>query len=67
MAEKKPTIKRKSGKRMQTVEKLNLSERTLKINTRKCNYDKFRFADIEDYVRAMTAGREYHGSVNSFV
>lgn len=59
MADKKPNIKRKSGKRTQTVERLNLSEHTLKINTRKCNYDKFRFADIEDYVRALTSGREY--------
>lgn len=46
-------------RRIQSVERLNLSEHTLSINTRKCNYDKFRFADIEDYVRALTSGREY--------
>ena len=49
----------KKTKHMQTVEKLNLSEHTLSINTRKCNYDKFRFSDIEDYVRAITGDREY--------
>jgi len=49
----------KKAKHIQTVEKLNLSEHTLSINARKCNYDKFRFADIEDYVRALTSGREY--------
>ena len=46
-------------KRIKTVEKLNLSEHTLDINVRKCNYDKFRFSDIEDYVRAVSGGREY--------
>lgn len=46
-------------KRIRTVEKLNLSEHTLDINIRKCNYDKFRFSDIEDYVRAVSGGREY--------
>lgn len=46
-------------KRTQTVQKLNLSEHTLRINTRKCSLEKFRFADIEDYVTALTAGREY--------
>jgi len=47
------------GRRTRTVEKLNLSEHTLDINIRKCNYEKFRFADIEDYVRALSGGREY--------
>jgi len=46
-------------KRIKTVEKLNLSEHTLDINIRKCSYEKFRFSDIEDYVRTITAGREY--------
>lgn len=45
--------------RIKTVEKLNLSEHTLDINFRKCNYDKFRFSDIEDYVRAVCGDREY--------
>jgi type III restriction enzyme len=47
------------AKRIKTVEKLNLSEHTLDINLRKCSFDKFRFPDIEDYVRAITGGREY--------
>ncbi len=46
-------------RRIKTVEKLNLSEHTLDINIRKCNYDKFRFSEIEDYVRAVSGGREY--------
>jgi len=46
-------------KRTQQVEKLNLSEHVLDINIRKCSYDQFRFSDIEDYVRAVTGGREY--------
>ena len=46
-------------KRIKTVEKLNLSEHTLDINIRKCNYDKFRFSDIDDYIRAVSGGREY--------
>lgn len=47
------------AKRIKTVEKLNLSEHTLDITIRKCNYEKFRFSDIEDYVRAVAGGREY--------
>jgi len=47
------------AKRIKTVEKLNLSEHTLDVNLRKCSYDKFRFSDIEEYVRAVTGGREY--------
>lgn len=46
-------------KRIKTVEKLNLSEHTLDINIRKCSYEKFRFSDIEEYVRTITGGREY--------
>jgi len=47
------------AKRIKAVEKLNLSEHTLDINIRKCRYEKFRFSDIEEYVRAVTGGREY--------
>ena len=47
------------AKRIKTVEKLNLSEHTLDINVRKCSFDKFRFSNIEDYVRAITGDREY--------
>jgi len=50
---------KRTTKRVRTVEKLNLSEHTLDINVRKCSYEKFRFSDIEEYVRAITAGRDY--------
>jgi len=50
---------RRTNRRIQAVEKLNLSEHTLDVNLRKCSYDKFRFSDIEEYVRAVTGGREY--------
>lgn len=41
------------------VEKLNLSEHTLDINTRKCNYEKFDFSEIEEYVSELSSGRDY--------
>jgi len=47
------------AKRIKTVEKLNLSEHTLDVNIRKCSYVKFRFADIEEYVLAVTGSRDY--------
>ena len=53
------TSQKKRGKRTRTVEKLNLSEHTLDVNIRKCRYEKFRFSDVEDYVRAVSGGREY--------
>lgn len=46
-------------RRVKTVKKLNLSEHTLDINVRRCNYERFRFSEIEDYVRAISGGREY--------
>lgn len=39
--------------------KLSLSEHTLDINPRSCDVERFDFADVEDYVRALTEGREY--------
>ena len=36
-----------------------LSEHTLDINLRAYDVDAFDFAEIEDYVRALTEGREY--------
>ena len=39
--------------------KLSLSEHTLDINPRACDVEKFDFADVEDYVRALTEGRQY--------
>ena len=50
---------RRTTRRIRIVEKLNLSEHTLDINIRKCSYEKFRFSDIEEYVRTITSGREY--------
>jgi len=44
---------------MPKVEKLNLSKHTLDINIRKCNYDKFDFSEVEDFVRELTGSREY--------
>jgi len=41
------------------VEKLNLSEHTLEINTRKCNYEKFDFSEVEEYVSELTGNRDY--------
>lgn len=41
------------------VEKLNLEDHTLKIEVRKCNYEKFDFSEIEDFVRELTGGREF--------
>src|SRR3989338_2130640 len=43
----------------QKVEKLNLSDHTLDINIRKCNYQKFDFSEIDDYVRELSGGRDY--------
>jgi type III restriction enzyme len=39
--------------------RLSLSEHTLDINLRAYDVDAFDFAEIEDYVRALTEGREY--------
>ncbi|MBM3852027.1 MAG: hypothetical protein FJ399_02610 [Verrucomicrobia bacterium] len=39
--------------------KLSLSEHTLDINPRTCDVERFDFAEVEDYVRALTEGRDY--------
>ena len=44
---------------MPKVEKLDLSKHTLDINTRKCNYEKFDFSEVEDFVRTLTGGRDF--------
>jgi len=44
---------------MPKVEKLNLSHHTLDINTRKCNYEKFDFSEVEDFVRELAGGRDF--------
>jgi len=41
------------------VQKLDLSAHTLDINIRKCNYGKFDFSEIEEFVRALAGDREY--------
>ncbi|MCK4468176.1 MAG: hypothetical protein KAU60_07475 [Desulfobacterales bacterium] len=38
---------------------LNLSDHALDINIRRCNYNKFSFPDIEDYVRELVGSRDY--------
>ncbi len=46
------------GRRIQTVDRVNLSQHVLKVNLRKHNR-RFNFDEIEDYVRAIAGGREY--------
>ncbi len=41
------------------MSRLSLSEHTLDINLSAYDVDAFDFAEIEDYVRALTQGREY--------
>lgn len=41
------------------VRRLNLGEHTLDIETRKCNYEKFDFSEVEDFVRELAGGREF--------
>jgi len=38
---------------------LNLSDHTLDINIRRCNYSKFSFSEIEEYVRELVGSRDY--------
>lgn len=38
---------------------MNLSEHTLDIKIRRCNYSLFRFGEIEEYVRELTGSRAY--------
>lgn len=49
----------KKPKRQKAIKRLNLSDHTLDINIRKCNYNKFNFSDIEDYVREIVGSRDY--------
>ena len=39
--------------------KLNLSEHTLDVNVRKCNYELFDFRDVDEYIKALTGSRTY--------
>jgi len=38
---------------------LNLSDHTLDINIRKCNYNRFNFSEVEEYVRELVGSRDY--------
>ena len=49
----------KKAKRQKAIKRLNLSDHTLDINIRRCNYSKFTFSDIEDYVRELVGSRDY--------
>jgi type III restriction enzyme len=49
----------KKPKRQKAIKRLNLSDHTLDINIRRCNYNKFNFSDIEDYVREVVGSRDY--------
>ncbi|MCD6298083.1 MAG: DEAD/DEAH box helicase family protein, partial [Deltaproteobacteria bacterium] len=49
----------KRPKRQKAIKRLNLSDHTLDINIRKCNYNKFNFSEIEDYVRELVGSRDY--------
>jgi len=49
----------KRPKRQKAIKRLNLSDHTLDINIRKCNYNKFSFSDIEDYVSELVGSRDY--------
>jgi len=41
------------------VNKINLSDHTLDINIRRCNYQKFDFSEVEDFVRELTGSRDF--------
>ena len=49
----------KKPKRQKAIKRLNLSDHTLDINIRKCNYNKFNFSEIEDYVHELVGSRDY--------
>ena len=49
----------KKAKRQKAIKRLNLSDHTLDINIRRCNYNKFNFSEIEDFVREVVGSRDY--------
>ena len=49
----------RKAKRQKAIKRLNLSDHTLGINIRRCNYNKFNFSDIEDYVSELVGSRDY--------
>lgn len=47
---------------------MNLSDHTLDINIRRCNYNKFSFSEIEDYVRELVGSRDYeYGAIKQIM
>jgi type III restriction enzyme len=46
-------------KRQKAISRMNLSDHTLDINIRKCNYSKFDFREIAEYVQELAGSREY--------
>jgi len=49
----------KKSKRQKAIKRLNLSDHTLDINIRRCNYNKFSFSEIEEYVSELVGSRDY--------
>ena len=49
----------KRTKRQKAIKRLNLSDHTLDINIRRCNYNNFDFSDVEDYVHQLVGSRNY--------
>jgi len=49
----------KKPKRQKAIKRLNLSDHTLDINIRKCNYNKFSFSEIEEYVSELVGSLDY--------
>ena len=49
----------KKSKRQKAIKRLNLPDHTLDINIRRCNYNKFNFSDIEDYVHELVGSHDY--------
>lgn len=41
------------------VEKLNLGDHTLDVEIKRCDYAQFDFSEVEDFVHALSGGREY--------
>ena len=41
------------------VEKLNLGDHTLDVETKRCDYGQFDFSEVEEFVRELSGGREY--------
>ena len=49
----------RKSKRQKAIKRLNLSDHTLDINIRRCNYNKFSFSEIEEYVSDLVGSRDY--------